>query len=97
MNDYYLIISHSKMINNYISSFELYDVKKEMCYCGYDIIEEKQVNYDVKTRLMEKDNKMVISIDEKKMNELLKISFRKIGKLTPEETLIKIGLEEYVI
>lgn len=97
MNDYYLIISHSKMINNYISSFELYDVKKEMCYCGYDRIEEKQVNYDVKTRLIEKDNKTIISIDEKKMNELLKVSFRKIGKLTSNEILIKIGLEEYLI
>jgi hypothetical protein len=85
------------MINNYISSFELYDVKKEMCYCGYDRIEEKQVNYDVKTRLIEKDNKTIIPIGEKKMNELLKLSFRKIGKLTSNEILIKIGLEEYLI
>jgi hypothetical protein len=97
MNDYYLVISKSKRLINHINTFELYDVKKEICYCGYDMIEEKQFNYDISTRLTEKDNKIIISINEKKLNELLKISFRKINNLTLNQILSKIGLEEYAI
>jgi hypothetical protein len=97
MNDYCLLISKSKRLINHINTFELYDLKKEICYCGYDKIEEKQINYDIRTRLMEKDNRIIISINEKKFNELLKISFRKIGNLTLNQILNKIGLEEYAI
>jgi hypothetical protein len=97
MNNYCLVISKSKTSINRINTFELYDVKKEICYCGFDMIEEKQFNYDIRTRLMEKDNKIIISKDEKKLNELLKISFRKISNLTLSQILNKIGLEEYAI
>ena len=97
MNNYCLVISKSKTSINRINTFELYDVKKKIRYCGFDRIEEKQFNYDIRTRLMEKDNKIIISIDEKKLNELLKISFRKINNLTLNQILSKIGLEEYAI